>query len=76
MVDGHAFVAQHMDIPCCISEPMLNQRELSKLNWFSTTSESGLQGFGLYHSYGVNLRVRQVGKVFDRLKNLGKSKKN
>ncbi len=46
-------------LPCCIRDPMLNQSELSRVNWFSTTSESGLHGFGLYHSYGVNLSFSQ-----------------
>ena len=42
-------------LPCCIREPIVNHREFSILNWFSTTPESGLHGCGFCHSYGVNL---------------------
>lgn len=37
-------------IPCCMRAPTPNQKLFSKVKLFSTTSESGLQGCGLYHS--------------------------
>ncbi len=37
------------DSPCCIREPIVNQRLLSILKLFSS-SESVLQGWGLCHS--------------------------
>ena len=43
-------------IPCCMRAPTPNQKLFSKVKLFSTTSESGLHGWGLYHSQGVNLR--------------------
>lgn len=45
-----------MSEPCCIREPIVNQRELRRENWFSKTSGWSLQGCGLSHSYGLNLR--------------------
>lgn len=44
-----------MSEPCCISEPMVNHSEFMRLNWFSRISGSSLQGWGLSHSYGLNL---------------------
>lgn len=37
-------------VPCCVRAPTPNQRLLSSVKWFSTTSESGLQGCGRCHS--------------------------
>lgn len=37
-------------IPCCIKDPMPNQKLLSRVKLFSTTSEPGLQGCASYHS--------------------------
>ncbi len=30
--------------PCCIRDPMVNQKLLAKLNWFSSSSGSSMQG--------------------------------
>ena len=38
--------------PCCMSDPMVNQKLLARLNWFSTSSGSSTHGYGLSHSYG------------------------
>jgi len=38
-------------------DPIVNQSEFSRLNWFSSTSGSSLQGCGLSHSYGLNLQI-------------------
>jgi len=43
-----------MSDPCCISVPTQNQKLLDNVNVFSTVSVSGLHGWGLYHSYGLN----------------------
>lgn len=37
-------------LPCCMRAPTPNQKLFSRVKLFSTTSESGLQGWGLYHS--------------------------
>lgn len=42
-------------LPCCMRAPTPNQKLLSRVKLFSTTSESGLHGWGLYHSQGLNL---------------------
>lgn len=42
-------------LPCCMRAPTPNQKLFSRVKLFSTTSESGLQGWGLYHSQGLNL---------------------
>ena len=39
--------------PCCIREATVNQKLLARLNIFSTSSGSSMQGYGLSHSYGV-----------------------
>lgn len=49
-------------LPCCIKEPTPNQKLLSRVKLFSTTSDPGLQGWASYHSYGLNLGLREVGK--------------
>jgi hypothetical protein len=49
-----------MSEPCCIREPMVNQRELRRLNWFSRTSGSSLHGWGFSHSYGLNLHTHAL----------------
>ena len=41
--------------PCCIIEPIVNQKLFARLNWFSNSSGSTLQGYGLSHSWGLNL---------------------
>ena len=41
--------------PCCISDPMVNQKLLAKLNWFSNSSGSSMHGYGLSHSKGDSL---------------------
>ena len=41
--------------PCCMTEPIVNQKLLAKPNWFSNSSGSSMQGYGLSHSYGDNL---------------------
>lgn len=43
-------------IPCRMRAPMPNQKLLSRVKLFCIRVEDGLQGCGLYHSYGVNLR--------------------
>ena len=40
--------------PCCIRVATVNQKLFAKLNIFSTSSGSSIQGYGLSHSYGVN----------------------
>lgn len=49
----------HTAIPCCIKEPTPNQKLLRRVKLFSTTSDPGLQGWASYHSYGLNLGIRQ-----------------
>ena len=39
--------------PCCIREATVNQKLFAKLNIFSSSSGSSMQGYGLSHSYGV-----------------------
>lgn len=46
-------------IPCCIKEPTPNQKLLSRVKLFSTTSDPGLHGWASYHSYGLNLGLRE-----------------
>ena len=47
--------ADGVNVPCCMSVPMVNQKLFIRLNWFSTMSESALHGCGFSHSYGLNL---------------------
>ena len=42
-------------LPCCISEPIVNHIEFTKEKSLTNTSWSVLQGWGLSHSYGLNL---------------------
>ena len=49
-----------MSLPCCISEPIVNHMELQRENSLTSTSASSLQGCGLSHSYGLNLREREM----------------
>ena len=42
-------------LPCCIRDPTVNHMELHRENSFTRTSCS-LQGWGLSHSYGLNLK--------------------
>ena len=39
--------------PYCIREATVNQKLFAKLNIFSSSSGSSMQGYGLSHSYGV-----------------------
>lgn len=39
--------------------PMPNQKLLSRVKLFCMRVEEGLHGWGLYHSYGVNLQHRK-----------------
>ena len=41
-------------------EPIVNQSELSMVNWFSRTSGSSIQGLGLSHSSGASLLVKSI----------------
>lgn len=41
---------------------MPNQKLLSRVKLFCIRVEDGLQGCGLYHSYGVNLQGHSVGE--------------
>ena len=43
--------------PCRRKVPVMNQKLLLMLNWFSITSFSITQGWGLFHSYGENLAI-------------------
>lgn len=36
-------------------EPMVNQKALRRLNWFSSSWGSSMHGYGLFHSYGLIL---------------------
>lgn len=63
-------------IPCCIKEPTPNQKLLRRVKLFSTTSDPGLQGWASYHSYGLNLGMRQaVGKLFFKSSPVTRSEK-
>lgn len=64
-------------IPCCIKEPTPNQKLLSRVKLFSTTSDPGLQGWASYHSYGLNLGSRQeIAMLFLNLCRLWNLKQN
>lgn len=53
---GHVLrVGRQRRLPCCMRAPTPNQKLFSRVKLFSTTSESGLHGWGLYHSQGLNL---------------------
>ena len=43
--------------PCLRKVPVMNQKLLLMLNWFSITSFSITQGWGLFHSYGENRAI-------------------
>lgn len=47
-------------LPCCIRVPMVNQKLLANENWFSTSSDSVWQGWGLFHSYGLILATTNI----------------
>ena len=49
-------------LPCCISEPTVNHNELQRENSLTRTSCS-LHGWGLSHSYGLNLRQYRMENV-------------
>lgn len=40
--------------PCCKNAPVVNQKELFNVNWFSSSSGSSIHGYGLSHSVGDN----------------------
>ena len=44
-------------LPCCIKDPIVNHIELTKLKSLMRTSVSSRQGWGLSHSYGLNLKT-------------------
>lgn len=52
-----------MSDPCCIKVPTANQNALDNVNMFSSTALSGLQGWGLYHSYGLNRAKTYIIKL-------------
>lgn len=56
--------------PCCMKPPTGNQKLLPREYWLISRLQRPLmQGWGLYHSYGVNLgRERQKITVGIRLK--------
>ena len=43
--------------PCCIREPMVNQKALLSVMQFSSSSGSWMQGWGLSHSSGAILKI-------------------
>ena len=49
-----------ISLPCCMREPIVNHMELQRENSFTNTSASSLQGWGLSHSYGLNLKMTGV----------------
>ena len=51
---GETYLGE-ISLPCCMREPMVNHMELQRENSFTNTSASSLQGWGLSHSYGLNL---------------------
>ena len=52
----HAYFGR-MSHPCPMREPIENHRQFMRLNVFSSSSGSGLQGWGLSHSPGVILKI-------------------
>ena len=51
-----------ISLPCCMRDPMVNHMELQRENSLTNTSASSLQGCGLSHSYGLNLKeLNQLG---------------
>ena len=48
-----------ISLPCCMSDPIVNHIELQRENSLTRTSCS-LQGWGLSHSYGLNLTMLQL----------------
>lgn len=57
--------------PCCMREPVVNQKLLERLNWFSSSSGSSMHGYGLSHSYGENLA--RIHMTMDTMTNAGKA---
>ena len=45
-----------MSLPCCMRLPQLCQKQLCRVNSFSSSSGSSSQGCGFSHSKGVSLR--------------------
>ena len=43
-------------LPCCIRDPIVNHIEFTREKSFTNTSDSVRQGWGLSHSYGLNLK--------------------
>jgi hypothetical protein len=48
--------------PCCMRDPMVNQKLFAKLNWFSSSSGSSMQGYGLSHSKGEKRASIQMSR--------------
>ena len=51
-----------MSDPCCMRLPQLCQKQLWRVNSFSSSSGSSTQGWGFSHSKGVSLREDQEGQ--------------
>ena len=47
-------------LPCCIRDPIVNHIEFTNEKSFTNTSDSVLQGWGLSHSYGLNLKKKII----------------
>lgn len=52
--------------PCRRNVPVMNQKLLETLNWFSTTSDWERQGCGLFHSQGENRAMTKSVKLTRR----------
>ena len=50
-------------LPCLRNVPVINQKLLLTLNWFSTMSLSPRHGCGLFHSYGLNRAITKRVKL-------------
>ena len=50
--------------PCCISAPILCQRQFSRLRPFSNSVGSDSQGWALSHSAGLSLKNKELGKFW------------
>ena len=46
--------------PCCISAPILCQRQFSRLRPFSNSVGSDTQGWALSHSWGLTLKNKEL----------------
>lgn len=50
-------------LPCLRKVPVMNQKLLLTVNWFSTTSLSARHGCGLFHSYGLKRAITKRVKL-------------